>query len=151
VNTDVSFTTDKQVFIGRFELLNWSASVSRQDWYSWDNVAWGTLCTGGPPCTLNVPGVAYQQVLSWMGGSVMTSFSTPLGTVYTCALTLASEQQAIAVWDTAGNSSFTAPAEYMRYKDLAGNTTPISGPITIGIQPLLLLSTTAHYLNPSSD
>ena len=152
LNTDVSLTTDQQVaFIGRFELLNWSAGVSRQNWYSWDNVEWGTLCTGGPPCTLNVPGVAYQQVISWMVGSAMTSPCTPLGTVYTCSLTLASGTQAIAVWDTAGNSSFTAPAGYMRYKDLAGNTTAISGPITIGIQPLLLLSATAHYLNPSSD
>ena len=79
------FTSAQEVaFIGRFELLSWSAGATRQNWYQWDSQQWGTMCTGDPPCTPNANSIAYGQVVNWMLGSSMTSLCSTSGTVWTC-------------------------------------------------------------------
>lgn len=154
INATVNFTTAQQVaFVGRFELLNWSAGVSRQNWYSWDNSAWGTMatCSGGS-CTVNAAGVAYAQVYNWMVGSTMTkACAVESGTVWTCTLTRPNGYQALAVWNTSGSSAYTPPTLYTQYKDLAGNTTPLGTTVTIGIQPIMLESTTATQPSPPTN
>lgn len=135
-----SLTSQQQVgFTARWYLMHWSSGVQRMLWYAADNSLWGPLCSGGPPCTLSSAGVAYNQVRSWMVGATMTSSCSPAGTTYTCGLTLANGSRALAVWNTAGNSTFTPPGGYAKYQDLTGGTTNISGPVTIGIEPLLLV------------
>ena len=60
--------------------------------------------------------------------------------VWTCGLKNSAGVQTQAVWNTSGYSSYTVPSGYAHYKDLAGNTTAISGStVTIGIQPILLV------------
>ena len=127
-------------WLARSYLEHWSSGISRYYWYAYDDIPVGTLWTqaGG----LDSAGVAYQQVYTWMAGATM---STPcsnggIGTVWTCGLALPSGVSALAVWNTAGSSTYTPAARYTAYRDLSGNTTNISGPVTIGIKPILLQS-----------
>jgi hypothetical protein len=143
-----SLTSAQQVaFTGRWFLMHWSLGITRMMWYAMDNSQWGTFCSGGgAPCPLSAAGTAYNEVYSWMVGSTMNSACTPAGTIYTCGLALGDGTQALAVWNTAGNSVYSPAAQYVKYKDLAGNSTNVSGGVTIGIQPILLLGGTAGTL-----
>ena len=68
--------------------------------------------------------------------------STPCaanGTVWTCGLSRSNGYQALAVWDTAGTSTFSVPSQYTQYQDLEGGTSSVSGSsVTIGTEPILL-------------
>jgi hypothetical protein len=144
---------DMQVaFLARFYLLHWSVGIARFYWYQWNNQAWGTLWTPDPndpsaPGTLLAPGVAYEQISAWMVGASLTSACSATGPVWTCQFNRANGYQALAVWDASQScsqgacttSSFTFPAGYTRYNDLAGNTNMLAGStVAIGAKPLLL-------------
>jgi hypothetical protein len=130
----------------RTHLIHWSNGVSRYYWYAWENQQWGTLCSPENGCTPNAAAAAYGIAYNWLVGSTMTQACSASGTVWTCGLTLANGSLALAVWNTAGSSSYTPVRLYTQYKDLAGNTNSFSGALTIGIQPLLLVSTTNSAL-----
>jgi hypothetical protein len=133
-------TIDQKIaYIGESLLWLWSLGVSRQNWYAWDNQAFGTLCTGGVPCTPTAAATAYQQVYTWMVGSTMKTPCVSNGTVWICGLVDSAGTQTQAVWNTAGSSSYAIPSGYGHYKDLTGRMNTISGrTVTIGIQPILL-------------
>jgi len=126
-------------YIARYHLLMWSQGARRVYWYRYDDAGYGPIMQYADAVT------AYVQTENWMIGSTMTAACTPSGTVYTCGLTLANGKQALAVWDTAGSSTYTIGAGlYADYRDLTGGTTSISGGATtvaIGIQPILLEGT----------
>jgi len=128
---------DQVAYVARHYLYFWSRGVIRSYWYSYDTTNLGDLFNGS---TLTTTGIAYQQVYNWMVGSTMTSNCAASGTVWTCGLKNSSGVQTQAVWNTAGSSTYTVPSGYAHYKDLAGNTTALSGStVTIGIQPILLV------------
>jgi Cellulase (glycosyl hydrolase family 5) len=135
-----NFTTfDQQAaFVARWYVLHWSSGISRNYWYAWDNSELGTLM----PSLLgsNIPAIAFQQIQNWMVGATM---STPCdlgsdGLVWTCGLTQPGKYQALIIWNTQGAASYTPPGEYVRYRNLDGSSVPITGPITIGISPVIL-------------
>ncbi len=131
-------TNDRPGWLARFYLLGWSSGVSRSDWYSYDSPAWGTLETSN---VLNTTGTAYNQVYLWMTGSTMNTPCSASGTVWTCGLINSSGVQTLAVWNTAGSGSYAPAAQYTTYKNLAGGTNSVSGgSVTIGLQPILLVS-----------
>ena len=144
-NSNNPTTDDCVAFLARHYLLQWSLGVSMYAWYSWDNNngswQWGQLWTlsGG----LNAAGIAYGELYNWMVGATMSQPYTAKGSVYTCGFTRPSGgayRQALAVWDTNGTSTFAVPNGYVRYRDLAGNSSSASGTVTIGIKPILLES-----------
>ncbi len=59
---------------------------------------------------------------------------------WTCTLTRGTAQT-LAVWNSATTKSFTPPSQYTQYRDLAGNTVQVQGSVTIGYNPILLIST----------
>ena len=133
-----SLSEDQQAaFLARYYLLQWSAKVSRFYWYAWDDPEWGTLwdAKAGPhPAAL-----AYQQVYKWMVGATMSApcTSAPDGT-WTCTLRRRGGYQALVIWNSTTTSSYAPPKQYKHYLDLAGNVTPVNGPVTIGDSPILL-------------
>jgi hypothetical protein len=138
-NYDVLTSAQQVAFTARWYLLHWSSGISRMMWYAADNTVWGTLCATQRPCVLTPAGVAHNQVYSWMVGATMSTPCTANGTVWTCGLLTSAGIQTLAVWNTAGSSSYTIPSGYGHYKDLAGKMNTISGStVTIGIQPILL-------------
>jgi hypothetical protein len=124
-------------WVARSYLLHWFNGVSEFDWYSWDGYPWGALWTssGG----IDKAGIAYGQAYNWMVGATMTTPCSSNGTVWTCGLTKPGSTQALAVWNTAGASTYIPAGQYTQYQDLAGNTHAItSGSVPIGIKPILL-------------
>lgn len=129
---------EKQAYVGRVEPLYWANGVKHHWWYAHDTC--GTLETGG---ALTPLGTAYGNIQDWMTGAVMSSSCAVVsGTVWSCGYTRSGGYQALQIWNTAGNSSYTpAAGTYTRYRDLDGNTTSYSsGTVTIGIKPILLES-----------
>ena len=124
-------------WVARSYLLHWSNGVSRFKWATWDGYPWGALWTssGG----IGKAGIAYGQVYKWLVGATMTTPCSSNSTVWTCGLTKPGSTQALAVWNTAGSSTYIPAGQYTQYQDLAGNTHAItSGSVTIGIKPILL-------------
>jgi Ig-like domain-containing protein len=140
-------------FVARMYLLQWSENVARFYWYQWNNKEFGTLWIPDPnvpsnPGTVLPPGIAYGQVYQWLVGAVMSQPCISTGSVWTCQLTRSGGYQALAVWDSSqscsnGNcttSNFSLPTQYVHSRDLAGNTTSLTGQTTvaIGAKPILL-------------
>jgi hypothetical protein len=130
-------------FVAKDYLLHWSLGVSRFVWYAYDGGSiWGGLLTA-----LNVispAATSYRQAYLWMVGATMTTPCAENSSgVWTCTLSRAGGYQAEAVWISNKTASFTIPAQYTKYQDLAGvvhNVT--SRTITVGDQPILLETTT---------
>jgi Cellulase (glycosyl hydrolase family 5) len=125
-------------FVARFYLLQWSAKVSRAYWYAWDDPEWGTLWDDKPgphPAAL-----AYQQVYRWMVGATISPCSVASDNTWTCILIGGTGQRTLAVWNSATTESYRPAKQYSQYLDLAGNMNPVSGAVTIGYNPILLLS-----------
>jgi len=128
----------EQAYIGRIELLYWSNGIQRHYWYAYD--ACGTLINRTATQTLNSAGIGYGNVESWMVGATMSTPCAARGTVWTCGLSRPEGYQALAVWNTAATSTILPPSQYTQYRDLEGNTHSISGSVTIGTEPILLIS-----------
>jgi len=117
--------------------------ITRAYWYGWDNTNIGTMWS--PTNGVSPAGIAYEQVYDWMNGATMAACSLNGSTnfyhaVYTCDLTRSGGYSARAVWNTNGNSTYTAPSQFTQYRDLAGNTytIPLTHQVTIGRKPILL-------------
>ena len=106
---------DLQVaFVARDYLLHWSFGFSRFNWYLWEDASggWGFLLNSSTN-KLRPATTAYQQVYDWMVGATMTQPCSFNGTdgyhaVYTCDLTRSGGYQARVVWNTDGDSAYTA-------------------------------------------
>jgi len=140
LNSDLPNSSDQVAWLGRAFLYLSSKNVARSYWYAYDNNAWGTLYNG----SLTAVGGAYQQIYSWMAGSTITAPCALANAIWTCGLTLGNGNQALAVWlnvfTSTSTQSYTPPSQFTTYRDLAGNTKTISGPVAIGEQPILLQS-----------
>jgi len=132
-------TSEQGGFVARYYLMHWSAGVSRFYWYAWDRPTYGTMwdATTGP----HPDATAYQQVYDWMVGATMSSPCTKASdSTWTCTLTRPGGYRALAVWNSATTTSYTPGSQYQQYLDLAGNTNPVNRSVTIGYNPILLVS-----------
>jgi hypothetical protein len=137
-------------YLARHYLLQESEGVVRYYWYAWDN----GFDSQGLPDGLWVPttgitpaGVAYQQVESWMVGALPSGQCSANGNIWTCNYTRPNGYQAEAIWDVSkscsngacGTSPQPVPSQYIHYRDLAGDSTTISGGTApVGAKPILL-------------
>lgn len=137
-NTELPDATDQAGFLARLYLLLWSNGVQRHYWYAWDDPNTGTLEVNG---TINTPGIAYEQVESWMSGRTMSTLcSENNSSIWTCGFTGPNGYAAQAVWYPGGSKSYTAPSQYVNYLDLSGVTHNINpgASVTVGNEPILL-------------
>lgn len=144
---------DRQVaFVARDYLLHWSFGFSRFYWYLWEDNpgGWGFLLDASSN-TLRPAAIVYQQVYIWMNGATMARPCSRNGSadayhaIYTCDLIRAGGYQARAVWNTDGRSAYTAPNQYVTYRDLEGKVHEIlkDHRVVIGPEPVLLQSARA--------
>lgn len=141
-NGAITDPTLRSAFIVRWYLEHWSLGIARSYWYDWDDNDCGTLA-GSP----TAPGIAYQQVYNWMVGTTMTApgCAVQSGTIWSCGFTRPGGYQALVIWNTAANTSWTAPSQYTGYRDLQGNvnSVPSNHAVTIGPAPILLENRTS--------
>jgi len=140
-------------FVARYYLLHWSHGFTRLNWYIWEDSpgGWGFLLNASTH-TLLPAATAFQQTYNWMVGATMPSpgcvivSGSGYSAVWTCPLTRSGGYKALAVWNTAGPSSYTPPSGYTQYRDLAAGVTRVTSSITIGLQPVLLEADPRHPL-----
>jgi hypothetical protein len=133
-------------FIARDYLLHWSSGISRLYWYGWDNRNIGTLWNSTRGVSAAATG--YEQVYDWMNGAVMAQpcsangASSAYHAMYTCDLIRSGGYQGRAVWNTDGVGTYTAPPQFLRYRDLAGekHSIPSNNVVPIARKPILLES-----------
>jgi hypothetical protein len=143
---EVTITDPDQeaAWIARFEILMQSIGVARSYWYAWDGAVtpFWFESTG-----TQIGGTTYTEMTNWLVGATLSSPCVAVGTVWQCGYTRPGGYRAIAVWDTSqscneGNcttSSFTPPAGYDYFRDLAGVKVKTTGStVPIGIKPILL-------------
>jgi len=138
---------DQPGWLARWYLLQASSyatdNLQRVYWFAWGGPVggqpWGTLedSSGAP----NAAGIAANQVYDWLVGAAFTQPCAGVADgLWTCGLTLANGRQAVVVWSAGGASSYSPSSGAAQYRDLAGNTTPVRGPITVGARPVLVES-----------
>ena len=145
--------TLQTAFTARYILLEQSSGVAHAYWYQWDsNAPYNAGTFFLPPATTRAPGIAYQQLYNWTAGATLTVPCAASSTVWTCQYSRANGYVAMAVWNTAGSSSFSLPTGvYAQYRDLAGNTNVLNGgTVTIGPLPILLEGSTSTPNNPQT-
>ena len=126
--------------------------VPRHYWYQWDNVNCGQLWSTSSG--LNAAGIAYTTMYQWLAGSSLTPCSTVYGTTWSCPVTEASGNSALAVWNIVGSASYSfSSGTYADFRDVCGNTTTVgtgssscngvtttltSTSVSLNTQPILL-------------
>jgi hypothetical protein len=144
-STGLTNLDSQSSFLMRYILLQWSEGVSRVYWYQWNNtntdgILWAPIPASSAG-TLLKPGVAYDQIYNWLVGATMSNrCAMASNDTWSCTLTRAGGYQALAIWNTSGNLSYTAPSEYKQYRTTYGQvySLPTNHVVTIGTMPILL-------------
>lgn len=145
---------DQVNFLAVTHLLGYVKGLSRYYWYTWDGSGttgqeWKYQNYTGGVTGITATGIAHQQIINWMLGGVVDNL-TINGNVYTIRIRNYGKTYEV-VWNKSGSSSYST--SYTRYNDLAGNTTTISGSVTIGKAPILLFTPTTgnYYVSENGD
>jgi hypothetical protein len=141
-NVNLPNETDQIAWLAKHLLLEQSMGVQHTFWYAYDSPSWGTLwsISGG----LNPVGDAYEQVEKWLTGTTLSQPCAALPddpTTFVCSYTRPKGYVAQAVWNTAGDKTYTVPSQFLQYHDLSGAVQSIGGgTVTISTTPILLES-----------
>jgi hypothetical protein len=140
MNSNLPDSNEQVAWVARWFILqaDYYPSITQASWYAWGYPSdSGQLesSTGAP----NQAGTAYNQVYNWLvGASFSSQCASDSNSTWTCPITRSGGYQGLIVWNTNGNFSYSPASTYTQYRNLAGNTTKLSGgAITIGIQPVL--------------
>jgi Carbohydrate binding domain len=127
--------------VARGQIINWASRVSRTYSYAWDdrNMNVDFTNTGG---ALTPAGVAYREVVSWLGGARMTSINYSPDDTWTVQLTRPDGTQSRIVWNATRSVRFAPPPAWRvtQQRAVSGAVSSIAGlaSITVGASPLLL-------------
>src|SRR5260370_25145658 len=112
-------------------MLEISMGVRGASWFAWDFTDTGGLCNPASG-QLTLAGSTEQVVHGWATGSLFSGISQS-GTVYQIPLTSVNGIAELAVWDTAGNSTFSVPSQFqnLKYFHVDGTSRTASSTITI--------------------
>lgn len=124
-------------YLAKGIVLQAASGVARATWFAWDTVMWGDLwsSTGG----ITIPGTAYTQVYDWLVGATLTGPCTEdASATWHCGLTRPGGYEAEITWNSTQTVSYSAPAQYTQYRDLAGHNFPLPTPMQVGNSPVLL-------------
>jgi hypothetical protein len=148
-SANITDNDQRAAWLAQFYVLQAGLFNSDQlQWVSW--FTWGAPGVAGnietASKTPDEAGIAYNQVFSWE----FSRFPAPCaqtGTIWTCALTGSSGYQAEITWDdsqtcnsgTCTTTAQLAPNWAVRYQDLTGASTPVSGTtVSVGLKPIIL-------------
>jgi hypothetical protein len=132
----------KKAYLARLKLLSHSLDIKRACWYAYENFDWGKLADRNTD-TLYPAGEAYNVFYGWIEGKRLTPYSAT-GSVYEVNIYDYNAYGAVVlvgklVWNTAGDSAYSAPFGTYQRRTLEGVTTVTSAgqSVTVGIKPLL--------------
>jgi hypothetical protein len=130
---------DDAAFLSKIYLLQASQGVSRSLWFAYDagDVNGGELWS--PATGLTEAATAYAQTQNWMvGASLTTPCATSTAGVWSCGFSR-TNYEAEALWDSGATAAVSVAAQFVQYRDLAGNIYPITnGTVNVGNEPILV-------------
>ena len=131
-------------FLARFYVLHWSSGIQRLYWYAWDDPKFGTLWDSKNG--MHPAATTYKVMQNWMVGATMPQSCSVNNSTYTCPLTRSSAYQAEIVFNPNSTLSYSAPSQYIQYRDITGKTYPVpaNGVVHIGPAPIMLETSTPH-------
>jgi hypothetical protein len=132
----------QMAWIAHYQIVQAGLAVSNnltfQTWFTWGHSNSGTIeTTAGAP---SKAGYAYDVVLTWLTGQTVQPCTTS-GNVWSCVV-----GSDLIVWDSSQSCSggvcttapYTPPTVYTKYVDLTAASYAISGPISLGVKPVML-------------
>ena len=138
---------DAAYLVRRF-LLERSKGVARFYWEAWDATGnWGTMWSAATG--VNPVGQAYAQVNKWMAGATLSPCTQATNGTYTCSLTR-SNYQGLVVWNPNTSMSYTPGTEFTTHRNMYGTASNITGPVTIGSDPILLETPASGNIPPQA-
>ncbi len=154
LTSSITDLDERTGWVAKSVLAHWTAGVAKMGWYAWDgsgtmwsatqNSNCNTPLHGGFSCTT---ADAFTEVQNWIMGATLASPCSANGTVWSCMITRDGGYQGLVVWNTATRCSngvcatvdYSVNPIYLHYRDLAGNSTQITGVnVPIGYKPILL-------------
>jgi hypothetical protein len=136
-------------YLVRRFLLERSRGIGRFYWEAWDaNDNWGTLWTSGGG--INKVGVAYGQISQWMTGATFSPCAHASNGTYSCTLNR-SNYQGRVVWNPVKSMSYVPGTEFTRYRNMYGTAASITGPVTIGSNPILFETPASGNIPPEAS
>ncbi len=148
-NTPIQDPDLHAAFAARYMLVQQALNVVKFSYWGWDFTNGAELVNnkGTSTVSLNLAGIAWQQIYAWTAGWRFLAPCSSAGTVWQCGLVDASGDMRLAVWDESqtcsggvcGTTSLAAPSGYTRYIDLEGNVNSIlGGTVPVGAKPVML-------------
>ena len=142
-------------FIPRYFALNWSAGITMNFWYAYDDIYIGGLYNPLTAQPFQTAATAWSLTYNWLAGAkpANNQFCSSSGTVYTCDFTQANGTAAELVWDAqygqncsqmanpiiCGSTAYNVPSQFNKdWIDLQGDVHAASASVTIGADPILL-------------
>jgi hypothetical protein len=148
---DIPDMDTKAAWLGQYYALQAgmynTSQVQLVSWFTWggDSTLAGSLETNShQPSEV---GIAYDQVFNWLVGRTLPSPCSNAGTIWICTVTGTGGYQGEILWDssqtcsngTCSTANQTVSSSYIRYQDLAGNSTNISNQaVPVGLKPILI-------------
>jgi polysaccharide biosynthesis protein PslG len=134
-------------FLGQSYMLHKTVGIRRLFWFAYDDGADGKLWNRETK-TLNVGGIAYQNVFNWILNTTMTEdCSSSDNAIWACSFSGPNGYKAKAIWDINESCSngicqtvnYPVDAVYTQYRTLSGDTFPIvNQQVPIGAKPIFL-------------
>ena len=135
-------------YLVRRYLLERSKGVTRFYWEAWDATGnWGTMWSAASG--INPVGKAYAQVNKWMAGATLSPCTQASNGTYTCTLTR-SNYQGLVVWNPNTSMSYTPGTEFTTHRNMYGTAATITGPVTIGSDPILFETPASGNIPPQA-
>lgn len=132
--------SDGAAYVARALILGWAAGLERYYWYSWDHGNMGLIEPSDR--TLKPAGKAYDTVVGWLEGAVMSSCSESDG-LWICDLSHPDGSRAMIAWRESGEQSpWRLPSGHVFREtvQLDGSVSGLapSAHIQLGQQPVLV-------------
>jgi hypothetical protein len=138
----VSDQDTQMAWIAHYEIVQAGLAASDnlvfQTWFTWGHSNSGTIeTTAGNPTKA---GYAYDVVRTWLTGQTVQPCTTS-GNIWSCQV-----GANLIVWDSSQTCSggvctsapYTPPNVYTQFVDLTATSYTISGPIALGVKPVML-------------
>lgn len=125
---------DQMAFVARYDLMMLTKGFARSYWYAYQNSQWGTLFENG---ALTPAGIATGTLSNWLVGATLQGCSSSDGNTWICDLRTSAGANARIVWATTW-AVWYSTAGYTAVKTLNGSSTPATGWMQTGYEPLML-------------
>jgi hypothetical protein len=130
---------DPPADVARLYILQAADGVARFMWYAYDNRKWGNMWT--PETGKRPQANAYEKIQDWLIGATFDGPCQVKDDVWVCDLHKnGGAYKARIAWfaKSGSTTNYKVPAQYVTAQDLTGNTSQVSGSVTLSSRPVLL-------------